>query len=271
MSFDDQPAEPSAPAAMELRRERAPGSPWLTTELAILRQHYPQGAKAVQALLQHRTLACIRSKAASEGIKGNRRTTMGMRWSKIHATRPDIDMAIREGYINATAKGDIKRLAERLQRPAWWVQKRAASLGVTRTNRTRLDAWLPAELQILETYAAAGLDVITTKLRQAGYKRTATGVSVQMKRRQIDRVDPDVWSANQLGPLFGVDPSTVVGWITRRGLVAKRYGEGMTNRYMVHRRELRRWMRSNLHLVDLRRIDQAWFREVMFPPTGAAT
>jgi hypothetical protein len=264
MTFDGPTTEAACYLPAEQRSGRQPGSPWLTTELAVLRQHYGSGAKVVHALLPHRTLCCIRAKASSEGIKGNRNTTLGMRWSTNYTTRPDIDQAIREGYIHATAKGDIKRLAERLQRPAWWVQKRAAALGVTRSNRTRLDAWKPEEVAILERYAAAGLDVIATKLRQAGHSRTATAVAMQLKRRQIDRTDPDVWSATQLGPLFGVNPTTVVDWIQRRGLPAKKWGDGATNRYMVHRRDLRRWVARNANYVDHRRLDWPWFCELIF-------
>lgn len=271
MSFDAQAGESDSPtpaAAPARHTQRVLGSPWLTSELAILRQHYGAGSKAVQALLPHRTLACIRSKANSEGLQGNRRTTLGQRWARVYPPRPDLDMAIREGYINATAKGDIKRLAERLQRPAWWVQKRASALGVTRTNRTRLDAWQPEEIAIVERYAVAKIEVIAAKLRQAGYVRTPTAVSLVLKRRQIERADPDVWSAQELGPLFGVDPSTVTDWINRRGLPAKKWGSGVTNRYMVHRRELRRWVARNANYVDPRRVDWVWFCELIFGETS---
>lgn len=267
MTFEGSAAEPCTEVAAP-RRPRAPGSPWLTTELAILRQHYGTGAKAVQALLPHRTLSCIRAKAASERIKGNRNTTLGHRWARVYPPSEALDNAIREGYIHASAKGDVKRLAQRIGRPAWWVQKRAAALGVTRTNRTRLDCWRSEELAIVEKYAVAKIEVIAAKLRQAGYRRTPTAVGLVLKRRQIERADPDVWSATELGPLFGVDPNTVADWIKRRGLVAKKWGSGATNRYMVHRRELRRWIQRNPAYVDLRRVDAVWFWEVMF---GAAS
>jgi hypothetical protein len=266
MTFDGSGGQPCTDVAQP-RRQRMPGSPWLTTELAILRQHYGTNAKAVQALLPHRTLSCIRAKAASEGIKGNRNTTLGQRWARVYPPSEALDNAIREGYIRATAKGDIKRLAERLARPAWWVQKRASALGVTRTNRTRLDGWKPEELAIVERYAVAKVEVIATKLRQAGYPRTPTAVGLVLKRRKFERTDPDVWSATELGPLFGVNPSTVVDWITRRELPAKRWGSGVTHRFMVHRRDLRRWIERNRAYVDLRRVDTVWFWEVMF---GAA-
>ena len=82
--------------------------------------------------------------------------------------RDDIDTMIREGYINAKAKGDCKALAERIGRPAWWVQKRASTLGLTRTNRTRLDAWTQPELDLLDAWSMCANKLIARKLREAG-------------------------------------------------------------------------------------------------------
>lgn len=264
--FDSAPSTPAETAPARAMRK---GDQWLTTEMTVLRDLYgTAGANGVRERLPHRSLASIRAKAAAEGIRGIRQSTLGKRFARIYTQRDDIDMAVREGYIHAKEKGAIKALAERIGRPAWWVQKRAAQLGVTRTNTTRVDAWTPAELDIVEQYAAAGLDVIAKKLRTAGFKRTPTAIAVQIKRRLIDRTDPDRWSATQLGPLFGVNPSTVADWIERRGLPAKKSGEGIRAALLCHRRDLRRWIRDNPRFVDLRRIDQAWFWDVMF---GAAT
>lgn len=241
------------------------GAYWLTTELAILREHYGTGGAAkVHQLLPHRGLRSIHSKASAEGIKGIRCTTLGKTFARIYPQRDDIDMAIREGYVRATAKGAIKALAERIGRPAWWVQKRAASLGVTRTNRTRVDAWQAAELEIVDRWASAGLDIIVRKLKAEGYRRTPTAVAIIIKRRGIDCTDPDVWSATQLGPLFGRDPATVADWIERRGLAARRVNHGPNGKLLVHRKDLRRWVAANPQYIDLRRVDQSWFWDVMF-------
>lgn len=240
------------------------GKPWLTTELTILREHYGSGAHKVHEMLPHRSVMAIRMKAAAEGVKGLRTTTPGRKIVRLYPQRDDIDMAIREGYIHATEKGSIKALAARIGRPAWWVQKRAATLGVTRTNRTRVDAWTAEEAAIVERWAVADLDVIVRKLAEAGFKRTRTAVAVWMKRRQVDRTDPDVWTATQLGPLFGRDPATVADWVERRGLKAKRVSWGPSGKLLVHRRDLRRWIAANQQYIDLRRVDQAWFWDVMF-------
>lgn len=269
MTFADTPQADQAVPTPEQRRTGQKGSPWLTTELAVLRQHYSVGGSpAVQALLPYRTLASIRSKAASEGVPGQRRTTLGKRFARRYPQRADLDTAIIEGYVHAKAKGDCKRLAERLGRPAWWVQRRAAALGLTRTNRTRLDCWKAAELQIVEDYAVARLPVIVAKLKKAGFHRTPTAVAIVLKRRQIDRTNPDVLSATQLGPLLGVNPSTVVDWIDRRGLKGRKSGDGRTARYELHCKDVKRWIAANHCYVDPRRVDWHWFCGLMF---GGAT
>lgn len=239
---------------------------WKTTELAVLKQHYgTAGAHGVHAMLPHRSIAAIRGKAASEGIKGIRCTTLGKKIARIYPQRDDIDMAIREGYMRATRRGAIKELAARIGRPAWWVQKRAASLGVTRSNRTRVDCWKPEELAIVEQWATAGLDVIVSKLRRAGFQRTPTAVAVCMKRRRIDSSDPDMLTSIDVGTLLGRDPATIADWVNRRSLRAKIVGGGPHGKYLIHRRDLRAWIAGHPEYIDLRRVDQAWFWDVMFP------
>lgn len=272
MSFDPQaiiePGDSSRESQAPMRAA-SPSRDWRTTELATLRAVYPMGgADGVRAVLPHRTLAAIRAKASAERIRCKRPSTQGLRFARIYPQRDDIDTAIREGYMHAKAKGDIKALAARIGRPDWWVQKRAATLGLTRTNRTRLDSWTAAELQILEDFASCTIRVLAQKLRQAGHRRTETAVAVKLKRLQIDRTDPDRWSATALAPMLGVNPATISDWIERRGLPATRMGEGRGT-LMIERRHLRGWIARNPRYIDLRRVDQPWFMELVFGGSAA--
>lgn len=269
MTFDSRgSAEPIAePAATASRPKPAERPDWRTTEVAVLRALYPTGgAAAVQAQLPHRTLSAIRGKAATLKLPCTRGSTTGLRFARRYPPREDIDTAIREGYMHATAKGAIKALAERLARPYWWVQKRATALGVTRSNRTRVDCWSSAELAIVEEWASCTLKVICAKLRRAGYRRTEAAVAVKLKRLRIDRHDPDRWSATELAPLLGVNPATVADWIERRELPAKRETWGPNGRLMIERKQLRAWVKVHRRFVDLRRVDQHWFLDLLLGP-----
>ena len=263
MSFDgihtaDDGAAPAA-AAVHTGSLRH----WRTNELAILRQHYPQGAEAVQVLLPHRTLGAIRARAAALGVRGQPpRIHKPLR--KKYTSTPQIDMAIREGYAHATKRGAIKALSVRLALPDWWVHLRAAQLGVARSNATRAGQWCAAERELLEQHASCSLAVIAKRLRAAGYDRSVGAVANMLRRASVDRTDPDRWSTQQLAVVMGVSPTTVLDWAARRGLPVRRDGAGGAKQPMAHRKALKAWIAANPALVDLRRVDQAWFWEVMF-------
>lgn len=270
--FDARPQSADLePGFAQAVQPRPRWSPWLTTEVAAIRAHYQTGgAPAVRSVLPHRTLASIRAKASEMGIRCARPSTLGHSFARVYPPSEAVDMAIRDGYLRATKKGDVKALADRIGRPAWWVQKRAAKFGLTRCNRTRLDAWTPAEVALLEKWRMAQLPVIRRKLAEAGFARTEAGIAVQLKRRQIDRTDPNAWSATQLGQLFGVNPATVADWVDRRGLPGRK-ADGRTGAFSIRRTDLRLWIKRNPQWVDLRRVDQAWFWELMFPEMAQPT
>lgn len=239
---------------------------WSEAEIHAIRALYPHGgAEAVHQAIPHRTLAAIRAKARTERIRCSKPSTLGKRFERVWLISESIDGAIREAYSRAKRKGDIAAAAARIGRPAWWVQKRAAQLGITRTCRTRLDCWTQPELDILEHWRMATLKVIASKLRSAGYKRTQAAVAIQLKRRNIDRNNPDLFTTGQLADLFGVNAKTISDWIDRRGLLAKRTGSGPTAPQLVSRSNLRAWVKRNQQFVDLRKVDQPVFWEVMWP------
>lgn len=242
---------------------------WTTRQVAVLREHYPLlGAGGCMQLLPGRPIGAVRGKAAALRLRAPKGlgNTAGLRFPRVHQLSDHLDTAIREGYAHARKKGDIKALAERLGKPAWWVQKRAAQLGLTATNRTRVDCWSASELALLETYAACDLRTIAGKLRRAGFERTPTAVAVKLKRLQLDRTDPDHWAVPDVARLLGVNPATVADWIERRGLRAtsRPYGDGV--RMFVSRTQLRDWLARCPRYVDLRKVDHTWFMEVAFGP-----
>jgi ribosomal protein L37E len=269
MSFDDPPS-----TLIDADISRVPGAAsrpsgyfWATTELATLRAVYPVGGvAAAMAALPHRKRSAIYGKARQLGVNAPRQLvgTAGKRFAKKYPTTDQIDQAIRDGYATATKRGDYTAIAVRCGRPAWWVQKRAAVLGVTRTNRTRLDAWKAAEIEILEEWAHCDAKVIRQKLARAEFDRTLTAICIQIKRRKLDRTDPDKWTAPDLAGLLGVNPATIADWINRRGLAATKRTHGPHGVWVLHRRDVRAWIRANPRFVDLRRVDQPWFMDLVF-------
>jgi hypothetical protein len=182
-----------------------------------------------------------------------------------------IDRLIVEGYAKATSRDDIRRLAERLNRPRWWIGKRAAVLGV-RPVRRREAPWSAAELELLESLAHHSLPVICRKLRAAGYPRTETAVGQKLKRenvsRRLARADAGVYSASALATLFGVDTKTVTRWIRDEGLPATKAGTARTDaqggdEWRVKAKALRTWVGDNAGRIDLRKVHNVWFIDLM--------
>lgn len=259
------PAAPGRASGHHGAPRRPAWALWKTTEVSTLRALYPSGgSQAVQQALPHRSASSICAKARDLGVRCHKASTHGLRFARKHAPSDYLDDLIRQGYANARHKGDYARLADALGRPRWWVQKRAAALGLTRTTRTRLDAWSADEVALLERWASCTLPVIRRKLAAAGHRRTETAIALKLKRLHIDRTDPDRIAAPEVAMLLGVSANTVRDWIARRGLPAKDVGRGQQPRLVIERKALRGWIRLHPRYIDLRRVDQPWFMDLAF-------
>lgn len=187
----------------------------------------------------------------------------GKRFARKWPHEAHIDAIIVHGYRTAKRRGDLKAIAERAGRPKLYVSRRAVELGLT-NERMKPLPWSAAELAILEAAASCTLPAIRRNLKAAGYVRTATAIAVMRKRRGLDTSDPDTWSARDLGRLLGVDGGTVSGWIDRRGLKAERNTPGdKASPWRIKRRDLLVWLKANHGRIDLRRVDQTWFMDLV--------
>jgi hypothetical protein len=240
---------------------------WTTREEAIVREHYPAGGtEACVPLLQGRTAGSVRSKARALGLRCSKPPTKGKRMPRLYRVTPEVDATIREAYLTARRKGDVKAKTAHLGYPLWWVHARAIELGLSRNVKARLDRWTERELDALRLYAPCGIKVIAREVSRVGQGRSPTACQVMLKRLHVDRSDPGAWSANALAELLGVNGNTVRDWIERFGMPAARVPEATGNRfrYSIRRRPLRDWISRNRHMVDLRTVDQEWFMSLAF-------
>ncbi len=242
---------------------------WSTAEVRVIREVYPvKGADACLALLPGRTRSGVHQQAGRLGIRAPAQP-QGKR--KRWISTPELDAQIRSGYAAATGRRAIVEMAERLDRPAWWISRRALDLGIV-APRFRDLPWSAEEIAKLQSLATLTPQVIARNMRAAGYNRSATACKVKMTRLQLDREDPDQWSANALAKLMGVDSHTVKRWIEREGLPASRAGTARVaaqggDERRIKRAALRSWIRTHAQLVDLRKVDRFWFIELVL---GAA-
>lgn len=245
---------------------RADGTPcwWTTTEDRVLRDLYPaQGLAAAMALLPGRTERAIRQRALSLGIRLPRKSRAGLPKVRYIDT-PETDAALRKGLAGCRTPADAASLAARMQRSLSWLRRRCRELGLQAPSKPETP-WLRDELALLSECAHLSAPEIVKTLRRAGYRRSVGAVALRLRRAKMDRTDPDSHTLADVAMLLGVSPQTVLVWVNGYGLRARARqpdsGEP-GQRYRVHRKDLRSWLRDNPTRVNLAKVDRAWFMDL---------
>jgi hypothetical protein len=178
-----------------------------------------------------------------------------------------IDQLIREVYIghrDARTRPGIRVLAKRVGIPHWALKKRARELGLARTKEL---PWTDLELAILSRHAWMSDERIRLKLKAAGYSRTVTGIHLKLRRMRFKH-DGSFYSARGLAQALGVDSHVVTWWIKSGHLKAKRRGTARTELqngdiYLIHQKDARRFILEHPTDIDLRKVDQLWFLDLI--------
>ena len=178
-----------------------------------------------------------------------------------------IDQLIREIYLSqrdARTRMGIRPLARKVGMPHWALKRRARELGLARTKEL---PWSEPELAILAQYAWMSDERIRLKLKAAGYARTATAIHLKLKRMKFKQ-DGSFYSAYSLAQALGIDPHAVTRWIKGGHLKAKLRGTARTpqqngDSYMIQERDIRRFILDHPTDIDLRKVDQLWFLDLI--------
>jgi hypothetical protein len=178
-----------------------------------------------------------------------------------------IDRLIREIYVNhrnAKTRPGIRLLAKKVGMPHWALKKRARELGLARTKEL---PWSEAELGILARYAWMSNERIRLKLKAAGYSRTVTGIHLKLKRMRFKH-DGGFYSAYSLAQALGIDPHAVTRWIKSGHLKAKFRGTARGpqqngDSYLIQEKDVRRFILEHPTDIDLRKVDQLWFLDLI--------
>ena len=178
-----------------------------------------------------------------------------------------IDQLIREIYLSqrdARTRMGIRPLAKKVGMPHWALKKRARELGLARTKEL---PWSEPELAILARYAWMTDERIRLKLKAAGYARTVTAIHLKLKRMKFKQ-DGSFYSAYSLAQALGIDPHAVTRWIKGGHLKAKLRGTARTpqqngDSYMIQERDIRRFILDHPTDIDLRKVDQLWFFDIL--------
>jgi hypothetical protein len=148
--------------------------------------------------------------------------------------------------------------------PHWVLKKRARELGLARTKEL---PWSEAELAILSQYAWMSDERIRLKLKASGFARTVTGIHLKLKRMRFKH-DGSFYSANGLAQALGIDPHAVTRWIKSGHLKARLRGTARSplqngDSYVIQEKDIRRFILEHPTEIDLRKVDQLWFLDLI--------
>jgi hypothetical protein len=249
----------------------AKGRFWTLQELQVIRERYPEeGAPGCKALLPDRTIQGIQGQAYAMGIRYRNRPER----HAPHASSEWIDAQITRLFERGTIpRRGVADLAERLQRPRWWVSKRAANLGLV-VPRTKEPDWSAEELALLETHASNPPAVVARIFKRHGFARSATGIKVKRVRLGLSVEDPDILTARELARLMRVDEKKVARWIASGLLAAKRRGTDRVESqggdyWAIPRKAIRDFFIRCPGEWDHRRVDQLFLIDILAGTVGA--
>ena len=108
---------------------------------------------------------------------------------------------------------------------------------------------------------------IRLKLKSAGYSRTVTGIRLKLKRMRFKH-DGSFYSAYSLAQALGIDPHAVTRWIKSGHLKAKLRGTARGpqqngDSYLIQEKDVRRFILEHPTDIDLRKVDQLWFLDLI--------
>lgn len=168
---------------------------------------------------------------------------------------PTLDQILRDGYVNSRKKSDLTRCISKVVEltglSRFMVKDRARELGLSHDPRK---AWTKAEIDYLE--ASAGSVSAFRMSKHLG--RSYRSVVGRLTKLELRWSVTDGYANRDLAELLRVSEDTVCKW-HRNGLI-KRNAE---NRFPES--TIVRFLKENPQEYDLRRVDQVWFKSLLFP------
>jgi hypothetical protein len=249
---------------------------WTNKEIAILKASFPAGGVSIcLPLLPGRSASSIYQHANALELRApkGRHGAERQEWT----ASPQIDAIIIRIYQSTPAKGDIKKLARTVNRPMWWVCKRAVKLGLSQPRFRELP-WTEAEIDYVTNIAHKDPESISRMMKRRGFNRSATAISVKLKRVGTPtgkNADTEHYTGRQLAGLFGIDSKAIAAWIGKGWLKAERRGTARTEQqggdeWWIHRKNIRQFIIENTAAFDIRKVEKFWFVELLANRSVAA-
>ena len=178
------------------------------------------------------------------------------------------DALIRDYYTKYNAREIGPALRKAFPgRPRWAINRHAQEIGAA-TVRKKEPRWSPEEDAILRDNAWMSPARVQMKLRDKGFVRSLTGVSIRMNRQRI-RKHIDGLTAHGLSKLLDVDVHAVLRWIKDGQLRAERFGTSGDNHdhHHVTTDAVRDFLIAHPEKIELSKIERVgskmWFLELI--------
>lgn len=146
---------------------------------------------------------------------------------------------------------------------------RAIDLGVLKPL-TKTPPWSDPEIELLEKYGHLCDSNLARLLKKHGFSRTKNAVHTFRLRHVVGhrqgKIDAGIYTANQVGEIVGANSKTVIYWIQKGWLKAKRgeqHGPHVT--YHIRAADLREFIIHHVAYCDLGRADKFTLIDILCP------
>lgn len=175
------------------------------------------------------------------------------------AWTPELDEVLRRAYKSAHTRADLSTNLNHLQRRTGFTRNviltRAVQLGLSFSTRR---AWTAEELRTLEDLAGR----TTIKSLSSKLNRTHASVQGRVRAMGLSVRFSEGYSLDDLRQLLGVSVRSVQAWLAAGWL--------RTVRGRVPESVVVRFLRQHSEQYHLGRVDQAWFKGLLFPAFNSA-
>ncbi len=125
------------------------------------------------------------------------------------------------------------------------------------THKANRKPWTREEVELLEEK----LGRVPVKTIARELRRSWESVAAKAGKLHLSRKRREGYNLSELQVVFGAPYSRVWRWV-HRGLLGQVHGDGKET--WVKEENVVRFLRRHAHEYDLRRVDQAWFKSMLF-------
>jgi len=225
----------------------------------------PQHISAADAPLCSK---CGRGEAGKDGrCTCCRMVALGAQRRKYPKPSPALLDELRLAYVGNVREvsANLTRISRRTGIPKDRLKYEANRRGWRSMSERR--PWTPAEEEHLQESAGS----MSVSRLARNLKRTRSSIENKLRELSLSSRLQEGYNISDLRQLFGTHNRKIEDW-ARRGLLGKPHGHGgHGGEIRFSEASIARFIRLHGDEYDLRRVDQAWFRDIVFGNVGKAT